>query len=274
MKKSKLKSKPAIIKTVTLAILFLSSCISFACNQAVIWALSISSLTMLAVVFSIEYAKEKKRNNNEQIIQCKKCGTENFTSTKKCTNCRTKLYTVNDALIIVLLIFFFPAGLYLMWDKTNWSKKAKAIISGIIAVFVVFLIIGSFSSNENSDVNKPATSITTTMQTTQPTSETAPETATDVTTTQTTTETTTQTTTKKATTTTTKQTATKAAITTSTTKKQTTAAAQNQNSMGVYRTPSGKRYHYISTCGGKNSYSVSLDEAKAAGLTPCQKCVN
>lgn len=40
----------------------------------------------------------------------------------------------------------------------------------------------------------------------------------------------------------------------------------------VYRTPTGKRYHLISTCGGKNSYKVTLREAKAAGLTPCQKC--
>lgn len=262
MKKSKLKDKPTIIKIVTLAVLFLISCISFACNQAVIWVLSVSSLITLAVIFAIEYAKEKRGNNNEQIIQCKRCSTENFASSKKCINCSVKLSTVNDTLIIVLLVFFFPAGLYLMWNKTNWSKKTKAIISGIIAFFVIFLIIGSFSSNENTGANEPTTNITTTMQTTQSTTETTTETTTAVITTETTTQTTTE------------KTTTKAATTTSTTKKQTTTAAQNQNSMEVYRTPSGKRYHYISTCGGKNSYSVSLNEAKAAGLTPCQKCAN
>ena len=41
---------------------------------------------------------------------------------------------------------------------------------------------------------------------------------------------------------------------------------------GVYRTKSGKRYHFDAECGGKNSFETTLDEAKAAGLTPCQKC--
>ena len=40
----------------------------------------------------------------------------------------------------------------------------------------------------------------------------------------------------------------------------------------VYVTPTGKRYHYISTCGGKNSTASTLNKAKARGLTPCQKC--
>lgn len=41
----------------------------------------------------------------------------------------------------------------------------------------------------------------------------------------------------------------------------------------VFRTPSGKRYHFSETCGGKNSYEVSFDEAIDDGLTPCKKCV-
>ncbi len=47
---------------------------------------------------------------------------------------------------------------------------------------------------------------------------------------------------------------------------------QPQNSQRVYRTPTGKRYHLISTCGGKNSYEVTKEQAINAGLTPCQKC--
>lgn len=47
---------------------------------------------------------------------------------------------------------------------------------------------------------------------------------------------------------------------------------QTKNSMTVYITPSGKRYHYSSTCGGKNSYAVSIDEV--GGRTPCKKCVH
>ncbi len=40
----------------------------------------------------------------------------------------------------------------------------------------------------------------------------------------------------------------------------------------VYRTPSGKRYHFDSECGGKNSYEITLEDAVSAGLTPCVKC--
>lgn len=40
----------------------------------------------------------------------------------------------------------------------------------------------------------------------------------------------------------------------------------------IYRTPSGKKYHLDSDCGGVNSYLVTMDEALKAGLTPCKKC--
>ena len=41
---------------------------------------------------------------------------------------------------------------------------------------------------------------------------------------------------------------------------------------GIYRTPSGKKYHFDAECGGKNSFEISIDEAKNAGLAPCSKC--
>lgn len=40
----------------------------------------------------------------------------------------------------------------------------------------------------------------------------------------------------------------------------------------VYRTPSGKRYHFDSECGGKNSFETTFEEAASSGLTPCAKC--
>lgn len=47
---------------------------------------------------------------------------------------------------------------------------------------------------------------------------------------------------------------------------------QQLNSRTVYVTPTGKRYHYSSSC-GNGSYSTStLDRATAMGLTPCKKC--
>lgn len=50
-------------------------------------------------------------------------------------------------------------------------------------------------------------------------------------------------------------------------------STNNSNGKQIYRTPKGKRYHFDPDCGGKNSYSTTLDEALSAGLTPCKKCV-
>lgn len=60
--------------------------------------------------------------------------------------------------------------------------------------------------------------------------------------------------------------------TTTTKKKNSKSTSNNSNGKTVYRTPTGKRYHYDPDCGGKNSYSTTLDAALSAGLTPCKKC--
>ncbi|GAA3722869.1 DUF4352 domain-containing protein [Salinicoccus jeotgali] len=36
--------------------------------------------------------------------------------------------------VIIMLIIFFPIGLYLMWAHTNWNKAAKWIVTAAIAV--------------------------------------------------------------------------------------------------------------------------------------------
>lgn len=60
---------------------------------------------------------------------------------------------------------------------------------------------------------------------------------------------------------------------TNTIKESTVSASSTiDNSKTVYITPTGKRYHLISTCGGKNSKSSTLSYAQSIGLTPCQKC--
>ena len=57
--------------------------------------------------------------------------------------------------IITLLIFFFPVGLYLVWKKSDWSKKNK-----VIATICIIVLIGlgqtdlgqtSYSSNNSSN---------------------------------------------------------------------------------------------------------------------------
>ena len=48
--------------------------------------------------------------------------------------------------------------------------------------------------------------------------------------------------------------------------------SNNTHGRQVFRTPTGKRYHFDPDCGGKNSYQTTLEAAKSAGLTPCKKC--
>lgn len=50
-------------------------------------------------------------------------------------------------------------------------------------------------------------------------------------------------------------------------------SSDNVSGAAVYRTPSGKKYHFDPDCGGKNSYEVTFEQAVGAGLTPCSKCV-
>ena len=40
----------------------------------------------------------------------------------------------------------------------------------------------------------------------------------------------------------------------------------------VYRTKTGKRYHFDSTCGNGTYYECTLADALGSGLTPCEKC--
>ena len=59
------------------------------------------------------------------------------------------------------------------------------------------------------------------------------------------------------------------------TSKNNSASSPNSNNTHgkqVFRTPTGKRYHFDPDCGGKNSYQTTLEAAKSAGLTPCKKC--
>ena len=48
--------------------------------------------------------------------------------------------------------------------------------------------------------------------------------------------------------------------------------SNNTHGKAVYRTPSGKKYHFDPDCGGPNSYQTTLDAATSVGLTPCKKC--
>ena len=51
------------------------------------------------------------------------------------------------------------------------------------------------------------------------------------------------------------------------------AQAETKQSYTVYVTPTGKRYHYSSSCNGGTYIASTLEKARARGLTPCKKCV-
>ena len=52
------------------------------------------------------------------------------------------------------------------------------------------------------------------------------------------------------------------------------AQPNNNTSQKIYKTPTGKRYHFDPDCGGKNSFETTYNEAISSGLTPCKKCTN
>jgi hypothetical protein len=52
-------------------------------------------------------------------------------------------------LIIPLILFFFPLGLYFMWKNQVFSKKVRVVVS----IFFVFVIIGSMGNQETSNLN-------------------------------------------------------------------------------------------------------------------------
>lgn len=61
-----------------------------------------------------------------------------------------KLYEKNW-FIIVMLVVFFPVGLYLMWAKTNWSKAAKIIVTVAIAILGMI----AFVTDDDTEETKP-----------------------------------------------------------------------------------------------------------------------
>jgi hypothetical protein len=50
--------------------------------------------------------------------------------------------------IVILLIIFFPVGLYLMWKNELWTKKTRWIVTGILAI--IFIVTASNDRSRNS----------------------------------------------------------------------------------------------------------------------------
>lgn len=154
--------------------------------------------------------------------------------------------------------------------RTRRKKKTPAIVSGAAALLLLIGVVtgdGDDASKDKDDTPstrqeqtvKPSTSTktTTTTKTDTPAPSTSTETKTE---------------------TTTPSTPTDPPDPAPQPSTKTDANAQDsqpatQNERKVYRTKTGKRYHYDSHCNGGDYYEVTLSDAQNAGLTPCQKCV-
>lgn len=149
------------------------------------------------------------------------------------------------------------------------KKKAPAIVGGAVALL---LLIGAVvGSGDDSSKDKDATPSTRQEQTVKPSTSTktttttktdtpAPSTSTEA---------------KPKTTTPSTPTEPPAPAPQPSTKTDTNAQASQpatQNERKVYRTKTGKRYHYDAHCNGGDYYEVTLSDAQNAGLTPCKKC--
>lgn len=136
--------------------------------------------------------------------------------------------------------------------RTRKKKKAPAIVSGAVALLVLIGVVTGGSDDSSKD--KDTTPSTRQEQTVKPSTSTKTETTTPSTPAET-----------------------PAPASQPSTK--TDANAQDsqpatQNERRVYRTKTGKRYHYDSHCNDGDYYEVTLSDAQNAGLTPCKKCAD
>ena len=58
----------------------------------------------------------------------------------------------------VMLIFFLPIGLFLMWKYSAYSKKAKIIITAIFALLFIVSMSGNKSTNNTAQTNQQSSS--------------------------------------------------------------------------------------------------------------------
>jgi hypothetical protein len=69
--------------------------------------------------------------------------------------------------VILLLIFFFPVGLYLMWKHELWNKNTRWIVTGVVGI-VVLAQLGKGGSNDcgcsDSDLQEMAQSLNLTIE--------------------------------------------------------------------------------------------------------------
>ena len=249
----------------------------------------------LADVFKVglgSKSKRKQKNNSKSKLTE---GNVNMEEKAKVPFYKKKWFLILISLIVPV------AGIVVVLKSKGMNKILKGVLTAVASLWsVILLAIGlGGGETETPDVQTETTTVIAEESTTHAPVETttAPaiieestteESTTEATTEQLTTEketTTAKLTTTKKETTTTKPTTTKKVTTTAkptTTKKVTTTVKQTttikvtenpDSKIKVYRTKSGEKYHYENPCGNGTYYELSLAEAKAQGLDPCEKCV-
>ncbi|MGL4619766.1 hypothetical protein [Chroococcidiopsis sp.] len=70
-----------------------------------------------------------------------------------------KWYETDSSIgIIVLLVIFFPLGLWSMWKYASWSLKTKGMVTGICILVGLFNLHNNPSSNSTTSLSSPNTS--------------------------------------------------------------------------------------------------------------------
>jgi hypothetical protein len=57
----------------------------------------------------------------------------------------------NRVVVIVLLIFFFPLGLYCMWKGQHFSKTVRWVITALLGLWALSLLSGGDGSSYEDD---------------------------------------------------------------------------------------------------------------------------
>lgn len=73
---------------------------------------------------------------------------------------KSKKFYEKTWFIVLMLIVFFPAGLFLMWNNCDWKKPVKVIISIVIALIVVCCVANGGKSEEPNIDSKQTTTHT------------------------------------------------------------------------------------------------------------------
>ena len=81
------------------------------------------------------------------LIKCPECGREISDRALNCPNCGCPLkhelpeenFYKRELFTIIMLLFFWPVGLFSMWKNEHFSLIARCIISILVFLFVAIM---------------------------------------------------------------------------------------------------------------------------------------